>query len=335
MVQVSQGGRKGIAIVRAKKIVAFLFLLNVMTFPIHQALSTEIARITALPQFISDTYQEDNILISYNRAYCKTDNYGSTFCIELNVKVLAENKIIRPSKYAYGIYVLDNFGNDLNVISMAPRFCESLRPREEKLFIITFSIKPLDNTKYLLLQMPKGIFGNINSFELKIYNTGFKGAITKEERERMESGIGFGNLQNENAYIDFKPVDFGQKKRNVILYAAIFVGLFGSCSLGMILIYYFKNVKKTILGDEPFLIFFAHWLNQNSLHLLIFYLLATLISLVWLIIGIIIVMTGCIGTTDDIFWIAAFLASWGLLSFLSFCTICEKLNKWRALNNDN
>jgi hypothetical protein len=182
--------------------------------------------------------------------------------------------------------------------------------------------------------MPRGIFGNIYPFELKIFNSGYKGALTKEERERLESGIGLGNVQNESSFMDFKLEDFGQKKRDTILYTAVSVGLLGVFTLGMIAVYCLKTARKTILGSEPFLIFFARWLNQNSMHLLILYVLTTLVSLVWLIIGIIIVIAGGMGTTDGIFGIVIFLASWGLLSFVSFCTICEKLNKWRALNNN-
>jgi hypothetical protein len=319
--------------VRMKKIVAFLFLLNVVTIPIQQAKSVEFNKISTMPQFISDIYLEHDVSVTFHRAYSKTDNYGSTFCLELNVKVLAENKIVKPSEYIYGIYVLDNFGNDLNVVNMVPRNCGSLRPGEERLFIITFNIKPLDNTKYLLLQIPKGILGNINPFELKIFNSGYKGALTKEERERLESGIGLGNVQNESAFFDFKPYDIGQKIRDKILYAAIAVVLLGTFSLGMIVVYCLKTAQKTVC-NESFLVFFARWLNQNSSHLLILYVLSTLVSLVWLLIGIIIVMAGGTGTTDSISGIVIFLASWGLLSMLSFCTIYEKLNKWRSLNNE-
>ncbi|MGB8225378.1 MAG: hypothetical protein WCE45_00730, partial [Sedimentisphaerales bacterium] len=117
---------------RKKKIFVFVLLLGAIIFPIHKVTSAELNGNSPLPQFMSDVYQEEDVLISFNRAYSKTDDYGSKFCIELNVKVLAENKIIKPSRNVYGVYVLDNFGNDLNVIDMVPRCCDSLRPREDK-----------------------------------------------------------------------------------------------------------------------------------------------------------------------------------------------------------
>jgi hypothetical protein len=331
--EVSQGRREGVAIVRTKKICAFLFLLYALLFSIHQALSAERNRISILPQFISDIYQEEDVSVSFHRAYSKTNNYGSEFCIELNVKVLAKNKIIKPSKYVYGIYVLDNFGNDLNVTDMVPRYCDSLRPGEERLFVITFSIRPLENTKYLLLQIPKGIFGNVNAFEIRIFNTGFKGAITKAERDQLESGAGLERWQKENASIDFMPDNIQLKKLDKILYAAIIIGLCAFCSLGLILFWCLKKARETILCNQSFLSFFAHWLNQNLLHLTIVYILSALISLGWLIFGIIIVIAGGMITTENMFAIVFFLSSWALLSFLSFLALCEMLNKWRTLEH--
>lgn len=314
-----------------KKIFVLVFFLSILTLPIHKAVSGELNSASALPQFISDTYQEKDVFVSFKRAYSKTDNYGSKFCIEVNLKVLAENKIIKPSKYIYGIYVLDNFGNDLNVINMAPRYCESLRPGEERLFVITFSIKPLENTKYLLLQIPEGIFGNKNPFELKIFNTGLKGAVTKEERDRMESGIGLDNWQS--ALIDFKPDDINLKKRDKILYTAVSVGLCGLCSLGMMLVCCFKRAKETALCNGSFLFFLAHWINQNRSHLFILYILSALVSLVWLVFGVIIVIVGNIGITADISGVVLFLAAWALMSFVTLWTICEMLNKCRSIDN--
>ncbi|MCX5632220.1 MAG: hypothetical protein NTW93_00855 [Phycisphaerae bacterium] len=319
--------------IRKKKIFVFVLLLGAIIFPIHKVTSAELNKNSPLPQFMSDVYQEENVLISFNRAYSKTDNYGSKFCIELNVKVLAENKIIKPSKNVYGIYILDNFGNDLNVTDIIPRYCDSIRPREDKLFVITFSIKPLENTRYLLIQIPKGIFGNVNPFELTIFNTGFKGPITKEERDRLESGTGSDYWQKENSRIDFTPDDVQRKKLDKILYAAIFVGLCASCSLGLILFWCLKTAKKTILCNQSFLSFFAHWLNENHSHLLIIYILSALISLVWLIFGIIIVIATSKITAENMLEILFFLSSWALLSFLSFWGLCEMLYKWRALNH--
>ncbi len=317
---------------RTKKIFAFLVLLAVVVFFNHIAASVELDSSSALPLYISDTYQEEDVLISFNQAYSKTDSCGSQFCIVLNIKVLAKNKIIKPSRYIYGIYVLDNFGNDLDVISMVPRYCDSLRPGEEKLFIITFSIRPLGNTKYLLIQIPRGIFGNINPFELKILNTGLKG-ITKEERDRLESGAGFERGQKENARIDFMPDNIEQKKQDKILYTAIFVGACVLYFLVLILFLCLKKAKEMILHNESFLSFLARWAKQNPSHLSILYILSVLISLGWLILGIIIVIAGDIGNTANIFEIVFFLASWALLSILSFWIICEMINKWRTLNN--
>jgi hypothetical protein len=125
---------------------------------------------------ISDTYQEEDVLISFNGAYSKTDYYG--FYIELNLKILASNKIIRPDTDSYRVMyikVLDNFGNDLGFVGISP-LCQDistakgLSPGEEKIFTIKCSNKPLKNTEYLLLKIPEHIFGNVNPFELKIVN---------------------------------------------------------------------------------------------------------------------------------------------------------------------
>ncbi len=283
--------------------------------------------------YISDTYQEEDVLISFNRAYGQTDQYREKFCIELNVKVLAKTKIIKPDKYVYGIYVLDNFGNDLDVISMAPRYFDSLRPGEERLVVITFRIRPLEDTKYLLLQIPKGIFGNVNPFELKMYNTGFKNTITTEERAMMESGIGSQYGQKESAYVSFVPDDIGQKRRDRILYAAMFIGLCSSFSLVLLLVCCLKRAKETTLCSGTYLSFLAHWLKQNRSHLSILYILSALISLVWLVLGIIIVMAGGIGAVDNVFGIAMFLASWALLSFVSLWMIYEILHEWLTISD--
>jgi hypothetical protein len=288
---------------------------------------------SGLPQFLSDIYQEDEVSISFHRAYSKTDNYGSKFCIELNVKVLAKNKIIKPSRYVYGIYVLDNFGNDLDVTDMVPRYCDSLMPGEEKLFIITFNIRPLKNTKYLLLKIPNGIFGNKNPFELMIFNTGSKGPITKEERDQLETGAGAKYWQEGKAYIDFMPDDIQLKRIDKILYAAIFVGLCAFCSLVLILVWCLKAAKETILCNQSFLSFFARWLNERHSHLLMVYMFSALISLFWLIFGVIIVIAGGMITTESVSAIVFFLSSWVLLSFLSFLALYETLNKWRAIDH--
>jgi hypothetical protein len=315
---------------RMKKISTFLFLLAVAVFVNHTAASAKRDSSSVLPLYMSDAYQEEDVLISFNQAYSKTDSCGSQFCIVLNTKVLAKNKIIKPSRYTYGIYVLDNFGNDLNVISMTPRYCESLRPQEEKLFTITFSIRPLDNTKYLLIQVPTGIFGNINPFELKILNTGLQEATTKEEINRLESGVGFERWEKENTRIDFMPDNIEQKRQAKILYTKIFVGVCVLCSLGLIFFWCLKKAKKTILLNESFLSFLARWAKKNRLHLSIIYILSALISSGWLVFGIILVIAG---ETGDTFEIMFFLASLALLSILSFWMICEMLNEWRISNN--
>lgn len=288
----------------------------------------------ALSQFISDTYQEEDVRISFNRAYCRTDNYTSQFCIELNLKVLSENKIIRPSRYIYGIYVLDNFGNDLNVINMAPRYCDTLRPGDKKLFIITSSIMPLNNTKYLLLQIPKGIFGNVNPFELKIFNTGFK-ETTEEERARLKAGIGFGNLEKQNAGVDFVPGDIAGKNRDKILYAAVTIVICALCSFAAMVFCCLRKAKQAAMRNEPLSSFCAHWLRQSRLRLSILYILSISIYLAWLMFGLIIVMAGGISNIEDMFGAVFFLAVWGLLSLVSLWVIYEALNKWRAINHNN
>lgn len=313
---------------RTKKIAVFLFLLGAAV-SIHKVSAAELSQTSALSRFISDTYQEEDILISFNRAYIKTDNYASQFCIELNLKVLSANKIIRPCKYIYGIYLLDNFGNDLNVVSMAPRYCDILRPGDRKLFIITSSILPLDNTKYILLQIPKGIFGNANPFELKIFNTGFKEATT-EERARLESGIGLDSWGTEDSHIKFLPDDIGQKNRDRILYAAMFIEVCALCSLGLMVFLCVKKAKENMLHNEPLLSFCFHWVTQSRLRLSVLYVLSILIYLVWLVFGLIIAMAGGAANLESLFEILFFLAVWGLLSLVSLWVVYEALNKWRA-----
>jgi hypothetical protein len=124
-----------------------------------------------LQSSISDTYQDKNVLISFNRAYSEADY----FLIELRVKALTDNKIIKSEwfgrLYGYHVQVSDNFGNDLDFIRNIPPNqwnYKGLMPKEEKLFTVVFRIKPLDNTEYLLLQIGDFVFGNINPFELKI-----------------------------------------------------------------------------------------------------------------------------------------------------------------------
>ena len=148
---------------------------------------------------ISDTYQEEDVLISFNGAYRGTEydyaEHSNTdyYNVELKVKSLADNKIIQPERfysvvesygvqlwnnYNSGVQVLDNFGNDLGFKRISPDKYndkegwqeKGLRPREEKLFTIKFRIKPLENTEYLLLKIPRKTFGNVNPFELKIVN---------------------------------------------------------------------------------------------------------------------------------------------------------------------
>jgi hypothetical protein len=87
------------------------------------------------------------------------------------------------------------------------------------------------------------------------------------------------------------------------------------------------------LCNESFVSFLAHWINQNPSHRLILYILSALISLVWLVFGIIIVIVGHIGITADMFGVVLFLASWALLSLVTLWTIYEMLNKCRSIDN--
>jgi len=318
--------------VRTKKIAVFLFLLAAGATCTRTAKAEELVRISPLPQFISDTYQEKDILISFNRAYRRTDNYASQFCIELNIRVLSENKILKPDKYIYGIYLRDNFGNELNVVNMAPRYFDTLRPGEKRLFIITASIMPLDNTKYLLLQIPRGIFGNLNPFELKIFNTGFKDT-TSQERAMLESGIGLGGWDKEDS-IKFLPDDIIQKNREMILYAAVFIEICALCALAAIVFVCLRKAKKTVLNDESLLGFCFHWLAKTNPPISLLYIFSILIYVVWLMFGLIIVVAGGAGNVEDMFGILFFLAVWGLLALVVLWVIYEALSKWRVINHN-
>ncbi len=301
----------------------------VAVFVIYTAASAGLDSSSPLPLYTSDTYRENDVSISINQIYRKADQ----FYIALNVKVLAKNKILKPSRYVFGIYVMDNFGNDLNVTGLSPTHCKSLRPQEEKLFTITFNVRPLDHTKYLLIQIPGGIFGNIYPFELKTFNTGPKKTITPQERDQLESGAALEGWQKESLCIDFMPDNSGQKKRDIIIYTAIF---FGSCtvsSLWLVCLLYLRTAKERLLHNESCLSFLAQWAKQNPLHLSILYIISALISLSWLIFGIILITAGDIARNASIFEVLFFLASWALLSILSFWMIYEVLRKRLTLNN--
>ncbi len=147
-------------------------------------------------------YQDEDVLISFNRTYSKTGSNGDKFFIELKLKILANNKIISIFT-PVGIKVLDNFGNDLQYLIASPFFSGNLRPGEEKLLTIGFSIKPLENTEYLLLKIPGGInysgLGNIKPFELKIVKPLFEPQIVLEEDIRPTPKQSFEDWQKENA----------------------------------------------------------------------------------------------------------------------------------------
>jgi hypothetical protein len=319
--------------VRTKKIAVILFLTAAGAVCVPKAKAENLVRISPLPQFISDTYQEKDILISFSRAYSRTDNYASQFCVELNIRVLSENKILKPNKYAYGIYIRDNFGNDLNVVNIAPRYFENLRPGERRLFIITADIMPLDNTKYLLLQIPRGIFGNVNPFELKIFNTGFKDTTT-QERAMLESGVGLGGWDKEDSNGKFLPDDIIQKNRGIILYTAVFIEICALCALAAIVFVCLKKAKKTVLNDESLLGFCFHRLAKTNPPISLLYIFSLLIYVVWLMFGLIIVVAGGIGNLEDMFGILFFLAVWGLLALVVLWVIYEALNKWRVINHN-
>ncbi|UCC23012.1 MAG: hypothetical protein JSW23_02775, partial [Planctomycetota bacterium] len=143
---------------------------------------------------VSDTYQEDDISVSFKRAYLKKPYPSSSevvFHIDLKLKVLTKNKIVNPRTYYYSfqwryadLQLFDNFGNNLGFKSISPRYQgkkteEGLRPGEEKIFTLEFGNKPIESTNYLIIQVPKNVFGNINPFELKISNPVIEPLATK------------------------------------------------------------------------------------------------------------------------------------------------------------
>jgi hypothetical protein len=137
--------------------------------------SPDIPDSNTLQSSVSDTYQDEDVLISFNRAYSEADKCYVT----LTLKILANNKIIRLNYKLRYIEVLDNFGNNLQYDRIGNYPSDSLRPGDEELVRINFSIKPLENTKYLLLKIPSNSFGNINDFELK-----FEPVVTTEELDQ-------------------------------------------------------------------------------------------------------------------------------------------------------
>jgi hypothetical protein len=80
-----------------------------------------------------------------------------------------------PSGYA----IRDNYGNSLNVSAITPIHgtgSAPLRPGEEKKFRFWTKSKPLDGIKFLVFEVPKFGFGNIEELEIKIPAS----AISKE-----------------------------------------------------------------------------------------------------------------------------------------------------------
>ena len=102
---------------------------------------------------VSDTYQEDDISVSFKRAYLKKGYISEVnFCIELKLKVLAKNRIIKP-RTNYGradvkLQLSDNFGNDLGFRSISPTYRGKnteigIRPGGEKIFTGGTRLPPL------------------------------------------------------------------------------------------------------------------------------------------------------------------------------------------------
>lgn len=264
---------------------------------------------------VSDTYQEDDILVSFKRAYLKKSYLSSSevFCIDLNIKILADSKIVRPANWSrYGfskIQLLDNFENTLGFQSVSPRYQGKkteigLRPGEEKIFTLEFGNKPLESTNYLLLKVPEKVFGNVNPFELKISNLVIEPLATKNRFAGLvdklvaeESGSSFNGsdtlvLQKENA-----------ERINVRnIYLGIFIGLSALCSLGLIYFLWRKIAKKTFLYCKSFFLLLPQWTKQNRLHFSILKILSALICLGCLIFGIIMVIDADIESIGDILW---------------------------------
>ncbi len=177
-----------------KTIFFILFMSYILTFCIYVVASTEPNKISSYDlsdlsgTLISDAYQEGDVLISFYRAVTGKHDY----IIGLKIKSLSENKIIELGRQWRAIQVIDNFGNDLHYTDILPTPSGNLRPRDEKTFLITFSIKPLDNTEYLLIKIPSDIFGNKNPFELIIKNPVFepiKSTFTEDAEDVPSAGI--------------------------------------------------------------------------------------------------------------------------------------------------
>jgi len=199
---------------------------------------------------ISDAYQEEDVLISSNGAYSKTEydhveRSETEYCyVELNLKILADNKIIRPDTGPYRVMhikVLDNFGNDLGFVGISP-LCQDistakgLRPGEEKIFTIKFSNKLLKNTEYLLLKIPEHIFGNVNPFELKIVNF-----------NSIPDNEGFKKRQQENAQIAEREANnrlLAEKEANKRLLIVIVVSVVLLLTIAVCITWLLVKVKR-------------------------------------------------------------------------------------------
>ncbi len=212
---------------------------------------------------VSDTYQDDDVSVSFKRAYLKKAYLGSSevFCIDLNITILAENKIIRfyTKPVSTQINIFDNFGNDLDCSGISDGynhysiFETVMRPGEEKIFRIRFSVKPLESTEYILLKIPKKTFGNVSSFELKIPKPTFEplappslaeiGSKTESSDADFEQRSSKGSTAFEQTY----GMDFEQTYG---IDLETFIGLSALCSLGLIYFLCCKLAKKKILTGE-------------------------------------------------------------------------------------
>lgn len=300
---------------------------------------------------VSDTYQEDDISVSFKRAYLnKSFLYSSEFCIELKLKVIAKDKIIRPrtnyrSEYVK-LHLSDNFGNDLGFRSTSPTYYGKnteigLRPGEEKIFTLGFSNKPLESADYLLLKVPEKVFGNINPFELKISNPVIEPLATKaktlkqiaeeldkRERELVESlrrdGVdtndplsSLSSTGKEEDEARQKEIEKGGTAKKI--YLGIFLSLSALCSLGLIYFLWRKTAKKTILYCKSFFLLLPQWAKQNRLHFSILKIFSALICLGWLIFSTI--MRIRIGSINNIFKVTLYLGFAILLSIASLWII--------------
>ena len=124
-------------------------------------------------------YTDENVKITLVESYFwKGPQNRLRYKIILSVKSLLKNSYLKINTHHQGrshhpnfLIIKDNFENSLGLYHIYPTVNKSIRPYEQSEFIIHTKETPLNSISYLKLTGPKGIFGNIKEFTLKIPST--------------------------------------------------------------------------------------------------------------------------------------------------------------------